>query len=353
MKALVFRGKKNVSYETIPDPQIEQPSDVIVAVRSCAICGSDLHPYHEWEVGLLPGTAMGHEFSGEIVDVGAEVHQFKLGDLVFSPFTVSCGHCFSCQHDLSARCDDSQVYGWIDSQHGGLHGAQAEYVRVPLADSTLLKIPDGMTDEQAILLGDNFTTGFFCADMAEIHSGGIYVVIGCGAVGISAIVAAQHMGARCMIAVDQIDSRLELASQVGATSIARPEDAQNVLQQEIQQTGQRGADAVMEAVGSPHAQRLALSLLRPGGTLAVVGVHTDPHFAFAPVDAYDANLTYKTGRCSVRSFLDRVMPLVVDGTISLPPVITHRMPLGEGVAAYDQFDKKRNGCVKIVLSPDN
>ena len=352
MKAIVFHGKKNLSYETVPDPRLEKPTDVVVAVRRTAICGSDLHPYHEREVGLSHGTVMGHEFAGEIVDVGAHVSEFRVSDLVFSPFTVSCGQCFSCRNELSSRCGDSQVYGWIDSEHGGLQGTQAEYIRVPLADSTLLKISESITLEQSILLGDNFTTGFFCADMAGIHRDGIYVVIGCGAVGISAIVAAKHLGARTIIAVDQIDSRLELASQVGATATCDPNTAASVLERETQRTGQCGADAVMEAVGNSSAQRLAISLVRPGGTLSVVGVHTAPRFAFAPIDAYDKNLTYKTGRCPVRSYLNRIVPLVVNGTIAIPRVFTHHMPLCDGVEAYQRFDEKRDGCIKIVLSPD-
>ncbi|KPK83683.1 MAG: hypothetical protein AMS27_12110, partial [Bacteroides sp. SM23_62_1] len=181
MKAITFEGIKNLSYRSVPDPVIHDPKDVIVKVQYTAICGSDLHVYHGRETGIDAGTIMGHEFTGYIVDTGANVTSLRIGDHIVSPFTTNCGKCDFCRIGLTARCLNGQLFGWIEKGIG-LHGAQAEYVRVPYADSTLLKIPDSIFSEYALMAGDILSTGYYCAEMAEIRPGKPYVVVGCGPV---------------------------------------------------------------------------------------------------------------------------------------------------------------------------
>ncbi|NIR51763.1 alcohol dehydrogenase catalytic domain-containing protein, partial [candidate division KSB1 bacterium] len=182
MQALTFHDIKTIQSESVPDPEIESPTDVIVEVRLTAICGSDLHPYHGRERGIDPGTVMGHEFVGEIIEVGREVTSLNKGDKVFTPFTTNCGTCFYCKKGLTCRCLHGQLFGWVENG-AGLNGGQAEFVRVPLADSTLLQVPGGVTLEEALLLGDVCSTGFFCAENAEVEPEGVVAILGCGPVG--------------------------------------------------------------------------------------------------------------------------------------------------------------------------
>lgn len=346
MKALTFHGKETIKYETVPDAEIEAPTDVIVKVHLSAICGSDLHPYQEREKGLDYGTVMGHEFVGEIVEVGQEVKLFKKGDLVFSPFTTNCGRCFYCRQGLTCRCPEGQLFGWV--QHGvGLQGTQAEFVRVPLAESTLLSIPENILPEQVLLLGDVCSTGFFCADMAEVTPGGVYAVLGCGAVGLMALLGVRERGAETIYAIDAIPERLALAKKFGAKPINyKKEDPNSILKEA---TDGRGAEAVLEAVGNASAGRMAVELVRPGGIISTVGVHTEEQMAFSPGEAYDKNLTYKNGRCPARYYMERLIPMVQEDKYDLTSMISHRVSLNEGVEAYKIFDKKLQGCIKVVL----
>lgn len=348
VKAVTFGGYRTVSYESVDDPTIETPGDVIVKVRLTAVCGSDLHPYHEREEGLDYGTVMGHEFVGEVVEKGAAVQGLDVGTNVYSPFTTNCGICADCQAGLTSRCRRGQLFGWVGGGEG-LHGGQAEYVRVPLAMSTLLPIPEGVNDEQALLLGDVFSTGYFCAEMAGVSAGGVYAVVGCGPVGIEAILAARDLGAEIIYAVDSVPARLAMAQDAGAVPVDfTAEDPVQVLHEA---TGGRGADGVMEAVGSFGAERSAIELVRPGGTIAVVGVHTDEVFAFSPTEAYDKNLTYRVGRCPARSYMEKLAPLVRDRDPGIGRVISHRVPLAEAEDAYRLFDEKREDCTKVVMKP--
>lgn len=348
MKALTFRGSENIHYESVPDPQIESPGDVIVKVHLAAICGSDLHVYHGREKGIAAGTVLGHEFVGEIVALGKDVKKFRRGDAVFSPFTTNCGMCFYCQKNLPCRCTRGQLFGW--RQNGaGLHGGQAEYVRVPLADSTLLTIPQPILPEEALLMGDVLSTGYFCADMAEIKPEGVYAVIGCGPVGLMAIIGARELGAEKIFAIDTIAERLGLAEKFGALAV----DYQKADVGEIIRaaTEGRGADAVLEVVGSPAAASMAIKLVRPGGIISVVGVHNEEYFTFSPNEAYDKNLTYKTGRCPARHYMEKLIPLVEKKKYDLISIISHRLPLAAGPRGYQIFAEKLEGCTKIVLKP--
>jgi threonine dehydrogenase-like Zn-dependent dehydrogenase len=346
MRAITFQGKEKLSFETVTDPSIIQPTDVIVKVALTAICGSDLHVYREHEKGLDYGTVMGHEFFGEVVAIGSAVTGLKKGDRVVSPFTTSCGVCYFCKIGLTCRCQQGQLYGWVEHGHG-LHGAQAEYVRVPLADSTLVKSPDGLSEEQVLLTGDIFSTGYFCAENAGIRPGGRYVVLGCGPVGLMAILAAKIQGADEIWAVDSVPERLAIAQRYGAVAVDLSKtDAKQFI---LEQTNGIGADAVMEVVGNPSAQQLAFDVVRPGGIISSVGVHTASYFTFSPVDAYNKNITYKTGRCPARHYMSKLLPLLGDQQIDLSAIISHRLPLVQGVEGYRIFDQKLDKSLKIIL----
>ena len=297
MKALTFQGERKLRCETVDDPRVIDPGDAIVRVQLTAICGSDMHVYHGRETGLDAGTVMGHEFVGEVVETGPDVAGLSVGDRVFSPFTTSCGVCFYCRSGLTARCDRGQLYGWV--QDGvGLHGAQAEFVRVPMAQSTLVPMPESVFPEEALLLGDVLSTGYFCARNADVRPDGVYVIVGCGPVGLMGIVGARELGAERIFAIDSVPERLKLAESFGARAVDfTTEDPSERL---LEATDGRGADAVLELVGSPAAGRAAYELVRPGGIVSVVGVHTDPAFPFTPAEAYDKNLTYRVGRCPAR-----------------------------------------------------
>jgi len=349
MRALVFDSVRQIRHTVVPDPVIQEPGDVIVQIRAAAVCGSDLHVYRGLETGLDAGTVMGHEFVGEIVDAGAGVTGFRRGDLVVSPFSTSCGECFYCRCGLSARCVSGQLFGWVEAGRG-LHGAQAELVRVPMADSTLVRVPAGTPAELALFAGDVLATGWFGAESAGAAPGGVTAVVGCGPVGLMAVVAARELGAERVFALDTVAERLALAERYGAEPVnITAEDAPARLREA---TEGRGADSVIEAVGSPQATRLAFDLVRPGGTIAAVGVHTENHLGFAPGEAYDKNLTYRAGRTPVRRYVERLLLLVQSGRYDLGALISHRLPLAEGPHGYDLFDRRLEGCTKVMLLPD-
>lgn len=348
MKALVFEGIRRIACSTVPDPALAEPGDVVVRVQAAAICGSDLHVYRGLETGLDAGTVMGHELAGEVVEAGPGVSRFRPGDLVVSPFTTSCGGCFYCRLGLTARCVRGQLFGWVEEGRG-LHGVQAEYVRVPLADSTLVAVPEGAPPEEALFAGDILATGWFGAESAGAGPGKSVAIVGCGPVGLMAAIAARELGAERVFAVDALPDRLALAARWGAEPVDfQAEDPIDRIQEE---TGGRGADAVVEAVGTPQASRLAFDLVRPGGTIAAVGVHVEDHLAFAPGEAYDKNLTYRAGRCPARAYMNRLLPLVQSGKYDLSALISHRFTLDQGPDGYDLFDRRVPGCTKVVLLP--
>lgn len=334
-----------MAWDDLRDPRIEEPGDAIVAVEIAGLCGSDLHPYFGRELGLDPGTVMGHEFVGRVLDVGADVQSVGPDDRVYAPFSTSCGRCMACLSGLTSRCERGQLFGWR-SGGAGLHGGQAERVRVPLADGTLKRVPDGLSSEAALLLGDNFSTAYFCAEQAGIKADGVTVVIGSGSVGLLGILAAQTAGARHIVAVDPVPERRARAANLGAV-VAEP--GPDVTRAVAALGGHRGADSVMELVGLPAAQRLAWEVLRPGGVMAAIGCHSAPTFAFSPSEAYDKNLTYRTGRCPARHYMDRLTDRVVSEMGSIVQVVTHRFAAADCVRAYDVFAHQRDGCVKAVL----
>jgi len=348
MKALTFNGVEKINYEMVADPAIIDSKDVIVKVNCCAICGSDLHVYHGRETGIDHHTCMGHEFAGEVVEVGRDVKDFRKGDVVISPFTISCGHCFYCKIGLTSRCIENKLFGWVENGKG-LHGGQAEYVRVPLADSTLLKLPEEVSIEEGVLVGDVISTGFYSAKQAQIKKDGVYAVVGCGPVGLMAILGAREYGAEKIYAIDRENSRLQVAKQFGAIPI----DASKVNAIEIirEASQGRGADAVMEAIGSAFSVQLSYDLVRPGGIISSVGVCTEIYLPFSPVQAYDKNLTYVSGRCPARAMMPTIIPLIQQKKYPFKSIITHRMNLSEGVRGYDIFANKKDDCLKVMLTP--
>ncbi|MFQ5633195.1 MAG: alcohol dehydrogenase family protein, partial [bacterium] len=348
VKAITFSGSESVKYENVADPELRESTDVIVKVDLAGICGSDLHVYYEREKGLDHGTVMGHEFVGEIVDIGESVRNFSKGDKIISPFTTNCGECYFCRIGLTSRCERGELFGWVEGGKG-LHGGQAEYVRVPMADSTLTRMPKEVEPEAGLLLGDILSTGYFAAENAEIVPEGVYAVVGCGPVGLLAIISAIELGAEHVYAIDAIPERLAIAERFGATPIDYQQtDAIAILRDA---TDGRGVDAVLEVVGNTAAARLAYEIVRPGGIISVVGVHTDTNFAFSPADAYDKNLTYKVGRCPARFYMEKLIPFVQERKYDFTAVISHCMALSEGEIGYEIFANKKDNCTKVVLYP--
>jgi len=349
MKGITFEGLQTVRFTHIADPRIIAPGDAIVRVQLAGVCGSDMHVFHGREPGCDCGTVMGHEFTGEIVETGHAVRRFRVGDRVFSPFTTSCGVCYFCKTGLTARCESGKLYGWRENGQG-LHGGQAEFVRVPMADTTLIHLTSDLSPEQGLLLGDIFSTGYFCADMAGIRreTGMTCGVVGCGPVGLMAVLGAKDLGAAQVFALDTVPERLAKAQSFGATPINVAEPGFQAILHDA--TSGRGVDVALEAVGSPAALRLAVELVRPGGTVTSVGVHTSEHFPFSPAEAYNKNLTYRIGRCPAHFYAEK---LIRDGAVQrldIASVITHRFMLADGAEAYRVFDKKEDNCLKAVLT---
>lgn len=348
MRALTFQAPRDVRVEHVPDPRLEALDDVLLRVELAGLCGSDLHPYRGNEVGLDAGTVMGHEVVGEVVEVGAAVERLRLGDRVVAPFTTSCGACFFCRAGLSSRCERGQLFGWVERGRG-LHGTQAELLRVPLADSTLVALAPDDPGETAVLAGDVAATGLFAALSAGVAAGQVVAVIGCGPVGAASVAAARELGAERVFALDLVPERRVLAEAFGAEPIDPGSDG--ALDAVKEATGGRGADAVIEAVGSPKAARIAYELARVGATVASVGVHTEAHLAITPGELYDKNLTYRAGRCPARSLLARALALVRSGRYPYERIVSHRLPLDDAPRVYDLFDRKLDGCTKAVLVP--
>ncbi|HEX6883345.1 MAG TPA: alcohol dehydrogenase catalytic domain-containing protein [Planctomycetota bacterium] len=347
MKAIAFHAPFELACEAVPEPVLATPTDVILRVDLAAICGSDLHVYRGVERGLDRGTHMGHEFLGTVAEAGAAVTRFRPGARAVSPFSTSCGACFACRRGLTSRCEQSQLFGWVQEGRG-LHGGQAEYVRVPLADATLVALPEGVPDEQALLAGDVLSTGFHAADAGDVQPGDVVAVLGCGPVGLCALLGARERGARAVLAIDGVAERLELAERFGGTPV--PLGPETVTRVRAASEG-RGADVVLEAVGHPSASRLAYELVRVGGTIAAPGVHNEPHLAFSPGEIYDKNLTYRAGRAPARAYMERILARLATRALDLAPLFSHRLALAEAPRGYQIFDQKREGCTKVLLTP--
>ncbi len=354
MRAATFQGIERIAVIEKAEPSVLEPDDAIVEVEICGLCGSDLHPYSGRERGLDAGTTMGHEFTGRVVAAGAEVRRFRPGDPVLSPFSTSCGTCGPCRRGLSARCTRGNLFGWVEGARG-LEGAQAGYVRVPLADATLLARPTDLSPLEALLLGDVVSTGFYAVDRAGVGPGSRVAVIGLGAVGLSAVLAARRRGADVVIALDAVPGRLALAEEFGARPIpvlgpgGEPLAPRTIAAEAARLAGGEGVEVVVEAAGSPEATRLAVEVLGPGGFLSTVGVHTEAAFAVTPVAAYDKNLTLSIGRCPVRSRLEALCELQREARLPIERLVTHRLPLEEAPEAYRMFAARKDGVIKVVF----
>jgi len=348
VRALVYEGQEQITWKEVDDPTVEDEGDVIIETAVAGLCGSDLHPYLGREPGLDPGTVMGHEVAGVIRAVGPAVRSFAVGDRVVSPFTTSCGDCFFCRRGLTSRCERGQLLGWRHEGHG-LHGAQAELVRLPLADSTLVHVPDDLLFEPALLAADVLAAGWFCAEQGMVRAGDVVVVLGCGAVGLCSLLALREEGVESVLAFDGTAERSRLATRFGAEGLLLDDESPHGVVAE--RTGGRGADVVLEAVGNPAAGRLAFDLVRPGGVISTVGVHTAPTMAFAPSEAYDKNLTYRVGRCPARRYLERLLPRLPELSDDLDALITQRPSLEAGAEAYRRFAARERGWIKAMFRP--
>ena len=338
MRALVFRSAGDVIVDEVADPVVVDPGDAVVRVHRAGLCGSDLHPY----LGREPaagGVVPGHEAVGEIVEVGAAVGSHAVGDRVIVPFTTSCGSCGACRSGLSARCEVGALFGWGDPSDPGrvLHGCQAELVRVPLAESTLVRCPE-VEDDHAVLLADNLPTALVALDRAH-RDGGTLAVVGLGSVGLCVVAIAASQGRGPVVAHDPIEARAEAARRLGAETGG--EDELELV----------GAEAVVEAAGSPAAQRTALAMARPGATISIISVQTAPRFDISPVEAYDANLTLALGRAPVRSVLGARLDDLAAVAESAGSVVVDRpgLPLGAGPEAYRRFAER--DLLKATFDP--
>jgi len=352
MRAILFHAPHDVRFGETPDPRVEDQRDAIVRVEVAGLCGSDLHVWHGRETGLDVGTVMGHEFAGTVVAAGRDA-AWRVGDRVVAPFSTSCGSCFFCLEGLTARCERGRLFGWVE-QGVGLHGGQAELVRVPLADATLIPAPREVPLEVALLLGDVLATGWHAAKAAAVLHDRAVAVLGLGPVGLCAVLAAIEQRAQRVLAFDSVPERLAFAAGLGAEVHALAGGADETRDRALAAvrvaTLGRGVDAVLECVGSPAATRLAFDLVRAGGVISAVGVHHETTFPFSPLEAYDRNLTYRIGRCPARAYDVELAPVIARHAGTLARLITHRVPLERGPEMYRVFDEKRDGVMKVVFT---
>lgn len=346
MKAIVLHGSGDVRVDSVPDARLSDARSAIVRVTRASICGSDLHLYHG-TVPTIPGTVIGHECVGVVEEAGRDVRRFKKGDRVLVPGVIGCGDCDSCRGGYVVGCLSffNKVYGVTPE----LPGAQAEALHVPHADANLLPSPSDLSDEQILFLTDILPTGYYAAENADLEPGKTVAVVGCGPVGLFAIMSAQLFGPARILAIDTVERRLELARELGAIPVdASRQDPGTAV---LDATDGRGADAVIEAVGAAQTVQLAFDLVRIGGVVSVVGVLLQPDFPFPMGTAFMKDLTFRIGLVNVPRFVPTLLPLIRSGRIDPTRLISHRLPLAEGRRAYEMFDKKEDGCLKVTLTP--
>lgn len=390
MKALVWHGRYKMQCDTVPDPKIEEPTDMIVKVTSTAICGSDLHLYDSYALEMEKGDILGHEFMGEVVEVGSEVRKHKVGDRVVVPFVIACGHCEYCAQKLTSFCQNtnpdaekqeklmghhtSGLYGYTHLL-GGYSGGQAEYVRVVQADNGPTKVPDGISDEKALFLSDIFPTGWMAAKNCDIQPGDTVAIWGCGPVGQMCIQSAWLQGAGRVVAIDHVPERLEMARTMGKAEVLNFMEC-DVYDELNRLTNNKGPDSVIDAVGAeahglgsvdavvdrvkaatglatdrPHVWRDIIKCVKPGGNVSIPGVY----FGYAdkmPIGTIvGKGLTLRSGQTHVQKYMDELMAMVVDDRIDPSFIITHRLKLEDGPEAYETFKNKKDGCIKVVMHP--
>jgi threonine dehydrogenase-like Zn-dependent dehydrogenase len=345
MKALTFQATGDVKVMDVPKPAIKTSGDALIKVTLGAVCGSDMHILHG-HTPMNQGAVLGHEFVGVVEEVGPEVKRFKPGDRVVSSFFTSCGVCALCRKGWFNQCADKGTFGHGE-YFGDLGGGQAEYVVVPLADHSMELIPKGMTDEQAIFVGDILSTGFFGAERAEIKPGDVVAVIGAGPVGLMATMCAQLFGPARVFVVDMVDSRLETAMDLGGIPInAKQVHPVEAIQS---QTGGLGADSSIECVGLLPAVETAIESVRGGGTISMVGVPSAVVADFPYMKMWLKSLTFRAGWCNVQAYMRPLLDLIAAGRLQPEKIISHRMKLEDAEEAYRMFDAHE--ATKIVLTP--
>ncbi|GAA0495733.1 glutathione-dependent formaldehyde dehydrogenase [Pigmentiphaga sp. GD03639] len=389
MKALCWHGKKDIRYETVPDPRIEQPGDAIVKVSACAICGSDLHLFDGFIPGMKSGDIMGHEFMGEVVEAGPDTHDLKVGDRVVVPFTIACGACEQCRRGNYSVCERTNrnkeladkafghsTAGLFGYTHltGGYAGGQAEYVRVPHADSTHIKVPAGLPDEQVLFLGDILPTGWQAAAQCDIQPTDTVAIWGAGPVGLMAMRSAQLQGARQVVVIDHVPERLAMVAQAGAIPIDF--DQESVVERLRDLTGGKGPEKCIDAVGleshaarsldamydrakqavmlesdRPHVLREMIYVCRPAGVLSIPGVYGGLIDKIPFGASMNKGLTWRMGQTHVQRWSQALLELIAEGRIDPSFVITHSEALEDGPDMYEIFRDKEDGCVKVVLKP--
>lgn len=389
MKAVCWHGKHNVQVDTVPDPQILNPRDAVVKVTLTGICGSDLHLYNGYIPTMKKGDILGHEFIGEVVEVGSAITNFKSGDRVVVPFPIACGDCWYCQQGMWSLCDNSNPNAWMLEKlygdtgagifgyshlYGGYSGGQAEYVRVPFADVGLEKIHPDLKDEEVIFLTDIFPTGYQAAENCNIHPGDTVAVWGCGPVGLFAMKSAAHLGAEKVVAIDNNPQRLEMAKKHCNAEVLNYETT-DIVESLHTLTGGRGPDSCIDAVGMeangvgleaaydtvkqtlrlesdrPIALRQLVKACRKGGTISIPGVYSGFVDKMPMGTIFAKGLTMRTGQTNVHKYLRPLMNLIEKGEIDTTFLITHRMSLEDAPQGYKLFQEKHDGCVKIVMNP--
>jgi threonine dehydrogenase-like Zn-dependent dehydrogenase len=390
MKALCWFGTGDVRIEHVPEPEILNPRDIIIKVTLAAICGSDLHILDGYIPTMQKGDILGHETMGEVVAVGKEITNLAIGDRVIIPFTISCGHCFYCEHELWSLCDNSnpnagiaeKAYGYSPAglfgySHlfGGYAGGQAEYLRVPFADVGAFKIPNHLSDEKVLFLTDILPTGYMAAENCDIRPGDTVAVWGCGPVGQFAILSAYLLGAERVIAIDRVPERLQMAHDKGKAVPLNYENVDSVLEALTEMTGGRGPDACIDAVGMeahgsgldgwydwgkqqiglqtdrPTALRPAIQACRKGGTVSIPGVYGGIIDKVPIGAAFNKGLTLRMGQTHVHRYVKPLLERIEREEIDPSFIITHRMRLDEAPTGYDIFRDKQDNCIKVVLQP--
>jgi threonine dehydrogenase-like Zn-dependent dehydrogenase len=388
MRAHCWYGKTVTRVEDVPEPQILNQRDAIVKISSTAICGSDLHLYNGFIPTMQKGDILGHEFMGEVVEVGREVTNLRIGDRVVVPFPIACGNCFFCKGEMFSLCENSNPNAWMGEKMfghaasgifgyshltGGYAGGQAEYARVPFADVGPIKVPDHLTDEQVLFLSDIFPTGYMGAELCDIKPGDTIAIWGCGPVGQFSIRSAFLLGAERVIAIDETPERLQMAEQGGAETINFRE--QNVYEALMDMTGGRGPDSCIDDVGMeahgpvgvfaydrikqammaetdrPIALREAIMCCRNGGTVSIMGVYGGLIDKFPIGSVMQRSLTIKTGQAHVQRYMRPLLEAIESGAIDPTFVITHTMSLEDAPQAIELFKHKQDGCIKVVLKP--
>lgn len=376
MKAVVFEGVRNVAVKEVQDPKLERDDDVIVKVTSTAICGSDLHLIHGTVTGMYPGYVMGHETMGIVEECGKDVKKVKKGDRVVIPFPVACGHCAFCEAGEFSQCDHSNPNGeaggllGYSKNFGDYAGGQAEYLRVPYANVGPVKVPEELTDEQVLFTTDILPTSRWGVEQGGVKRGDTVIVLGCGPVGLLSVKWALYEGAKRVIAVDNVGYRLKHAASYPGVEAVNFEEHDNTGLY-LKELTHGGADVVIDCVGmdgkmskmekvetalklqggSKAAIEMSSEAVRKCGTVVMIGVYGGRYNLFPLGNFFSRNVTLKMGQCPAQRYVEPILQLIREGKFDATDIITHRLRLDEGVRGYEVFDKKQEGCIKVVLKP--